>query len=122
MLRVGSVVVGVSDVHRAAAFWCQALDYVPRDGVVEDTRVVLAPRERGGPNISLGLSETPPQEFPRIHLDLYADSAEEQAAEAARLVGLGAKHVDWPHYNDESDFIVLADTEDNIFCVINKGA
>lgn len=34
MLRVGTVVLGAADVRRAAAFWCAALGYVPRDGEV----------------------------------------------------------------------------------------
>jgi catechol 2,3-dioxygenase-like lactoylglutathione lyase family enzyme len=121
MLRVGSVVVGARDVRRAAEFWCRALGYVPRDGEIEETWAVLSPTEGAGPNISVGLSETPPQEFPRVHLDLYAGDAADQAAEVARLIGLGARRVDWPHYPENADFVVLADPEDNIFCVIDTG-
>ena len=116
-MRVGSVVMGASDVRRAAEFWTRALGYVPRDEP-EDTWVVLTPASGGGPNISLGLSETPVQERPRVHLDLYTD---QQAAEVERLVGLGASRVDWPDYPDDADFVVLADTEGNRFCVIQHG-
>jgi Glyoxalase-like domain len=38
-----------------------------------------------------------------------------------RLVGLGAERVDWDMYPDDPDFIVLADTEGNLFCVIDTG-
>jgi|SRR3954447_22498248 catechol 2,3-dioxygenase-like lactoylglutathione lyase family enzyme len=116
-MRVGSVVMGASDVRRATEFWTRALDYVPRDEP-EDTWVVLRPAAGGGPNISLGLSETPVQDRPRVHLDLYTDR---QAAEVERLVALGASRVDWPDYPPGADFVVLADTEGNRFCVIQHG-
>jgi predicted enzyme related to lactoylglutathione lyase len=116
MLRVGSTVLGVSDIHRAAEFWCRALGYVPRDEIEETFAVLTAP-DGGGPNISLMLSETPVQEKPRVHLDLYAS---EPAKEIARLQELGASIVDWTDYPPDPDFTVLADTEGNRFCVIDK--
>lgn len=120
MLRIGSVVLGVSDVARAAAFWTEALDYVPREETGEDW-VVLVPAKGSGAQLSLGLSETPVQEHPRIHLDLYAGDAADQAAEVERLVSLGAQRVDWDLYPEDADFIVLADPEGNRFCVIDTG-
>jgi hypothetical protein len=54
-----------------------------------------------------------------VHLDLYAADAAEQAAEVARLVRLGAEKVDWDRYPDDPDFVVLADTEGNRFCIVN---
>ncbi|MEK2472358.1 MULTISPECIES: VOC family protein [Streptomyces] len=118
MLRVGSVVLGVADVPRAAAFWTAALGYVPREEM-EDDWVVLVPKEGAGVQLSLGLSRSPVQERPRIHLDLYAGDAADQAAEVERLVSLGARRVDWDSYPDDADFIVLADPDGNIFCVID---
>ncbi|WP_246250113.1 VOC family protein [Actinomadura litoris] len=120
MLSIGSVVLGVSDVPRAAAFWTQALGYVPREEM-EDDWVVLVPAEGTGVQVSLGLSETPVQEHPRVHLDLYAGDAADQAAEVERLVSLGARRVDWDDYPDDADFVVLADPEGNRFCVIDTG-
>jgi hypothetical protein len=119
MLSIGTVVVGVDDVRRAARFWQQALGYVPRDEV-EDDWAVLIPKDAGlGTRLALQLSETPVQERPRVHLDLYAGNAADQAAEVERLVSLGAERVDWELYPDDPDFIVLADTEGNRFCVID---
>lgn len=121
MLNIGTIVMGAEDVRRAAAFWCQALDYVPRDEV-ESGWVVLVPAGgRPGPGLSLALSETPVQEYPRVHLDLYAGDAADQAAEVERLVALGAERVNWDRYEPDSDFIVLADTEGNRFCVVDTG-
>ncbi|MGP4019291.1 VOC family protein [Saccharopolyspora sp. 5N708] len=114
-VRVGSIVMGALDVRRAMEFWCRALGYVPRDEP-EDTWVVLTPASGDGPNISLGLSETPVQHRPRVHLDLYTG---DQAAEVERLLGLGASRVDWQDYPADADFVVLADPEGNRFCVID---
>ena len=42
MLTIGTTVLGVNDVARATAFWCDALGYVPRDDG-DETWVVLDP-------------------------------------------------------------------------------
>lgn len=123
MVTIGTVVVGAADVRRAAAFWSRALDYVPRDGAVKDDWVVLVPANSSGSGsgtaLAIGLSETPVQDHPRIHLDLFARDAADQEAEVARLVSLGAERVDWDSYPDDPDFVVLADPEGNRFCVID---
>ncbi|MFE7560203.1 VOC family protein [Kitasatospora sp. NPDC057500] len=120
MLRIGSVVLGVADVRRAAAFWGEALGYVPRDGVVEEGWVVLVPADGApGVQVALGRSVTPPQRHPRVHLDLYATDAADQAAEVERLVGLGARRTDWDLYPEDPDFVVVEDPDGNRFCVID---
>ncbi|MFE7593612.1 VOC family protein [Kitasatospora sp. NPDC057512] len=122
MLTIGTLVLGVSDTARAVAFWTAALDYVPRDGLVEEDWTVLVPAGGGpGAHLALGRSESPVQEEPRVHLDLYAGDAADQAAEVERLVALGAERVDWKRYPEDPDFVVLADTEGNRFCVIDTG-
>lgn len=83
--------------------------------------MVLVHPDGTRPQLSLGLSETPVQARPRVHLDLYAGNAADQAAEVERLVRLGARRVDWELYEDDSDFVVLEDTEGNRFCVIDTG-
>jgi catechol 2,3-dioxygenase-like lactoylglutathione lyase family enzyme len=122
MLRVGTVVMGVGDLGRALEFWRNALGYLPRDGEPgpNDDFIVLVPPNGTGTALALGTSESALQKHPRVHLDLYVDSAAEQAAEVERLLSLGAKQVDWDLYPESPDFIVLADTEGNIFCVVDK--
>jgi catechol 2,3-dioxygenase-like lactoylglutathione lyase family enzyme len=121
MLDLGSTVLGVADVRRATRFWTAALGYVPREEG-DETFVVLVPAGGApGARLSLMLSETPVRDKPRVHLDLYAGDAADQAAEVERLVGLGAHRVDWDSYPDGADFVVLADTEGNRFCVIATG-
>ena len=121
MLSIGTVVVGVNDIGRAARFWQQALGYVLRDEVEDDWGVLIPSAGDRGTHLALQRSETPVQERPRIHLDLYAGDAADQAAEVERLVSLGAERVDWDLYPDDPDFVVLADTEGNRFCVIDTG-
>jgi hypothetical protein len=50
----------------------------------------------------------------RIHLDFTPD---DQAAEVARVVGLGARHVDIGQ--GEQSWVVLADPEGNEFCILS---
>ncbi|MGZ7013984.1 MAG: VOC family protein [Acidimicrobiales bacterium] len=120
MLRIGTVVMGVGDLHRAMDFWMHALDYVPRDAIDgDDDFAVLVPRAGPGPHLALNVSESVVQEHPRVHLDLYAGDATDQAQEVERLVALGASRVDWDRYPPDGDFVVVADTEGNRFCVID---
>lgn len=118
-LTFGVVVLGVSDMDRAAGFWSAALGYTLRkDGLFGVSQLLMPP---GGSGLPIGLqrSETPPLDHPRIHFDLHAADRAEQESEAARLVSLGAKRVDWDGYPDDPDFIVLEDPDGNRFCVID---
>ena len=82
--------------------------------------MVLMPQGgAGGAPIALQTSQTPAKAHPRIHIDLHVADAAEQEAEAARLVSLGASRVDWDSYPADPDFIVLADTEGNRFCIVD---
>lgn len=85
MPRIGSIVVKVSDLNRAAEFWTSALGYAVRGGSVpEGESAVLKPSDAGAPSITLDTDD-------RMHLDLWVESEEELAAELARLVELGAQ-------------------------------
>lgn len=108
MLRLGSVVLKVSDVERAGAFWASALGYARQS----DNPDFLAPERGEGARLHL-------DENDRTHLDLWADDRAEQLAEVDRLVSLGARRVEWD-YPEDADFVVLADPEGNLFCVIDK--
>lgn len=121
MLHVGVLVLGVTDVQRAARFWCGALGYDLRTDGFGGWATLVVPPSGSGPMLALQHSETPPQDHPRLHLDLHAADAAEQAAEAERLVLLGATRVDWDSYPDDPDFVVLADTEGNRFCIVDLG-
>jgi catechol 2,3-dioxygenase-like lactoylglutathione lyase family enzyme len=120
VLRLGTVVLGADDVDRAAAFWASAFGYeVVRFPDSDDDFTILVPPDRVGTRIAVHRSVTPAQERPRVHIDLVVDSPAEQASEVDRLVSLGATRADWS-YPDDPDFVVLADTEGNRFCVVDS--
>jgi catechol 2,3-dioxygenase-like lactoylglutathione lyase family enzyme len=122
MLTIGGFVMGVDDIPRATAFWSAALGYVvsPADSYPRWT-TLRPPRGTTGTPLYLQLSDTPVQEKPRLHLDLDVPDLAAQRAEADRLVALGARRVDWDSYPDDPDFVVLADTEGNLFCIVDQG-
>lgn len=112
--------MGVADIDRAILFWTEALGYVPRRSHEPgDDFVVLVDPSGEGARLALDVSESPVEDHPRVHIDLYAGDTADQAAEVERLIGLGATRVDWDLYPDNPDFVVLADTEGNRFCVID---
>ena len=120
MIRLGSVVLGVSDVDRAVAFWSEVLAYrVHRFADSNNEFTILIPPSGEGTRVALQRAETPPQEHPRVHIDLVVDDKAEQDAEVERLVSLGATVVDWDFYSKDGDFIVLADPDENRFCIVN---
>ena len=115
VLRIGSIVLRVDDLAREAAFWCAALDYVPREEASDDF-VLLLPRTGSGPSLSLDLHRAARRNPPRVHLDLYT---EDQSAEVQRLLDLGATEVRWAQRPADADYVILADPEGNRFCVID---
>lgn len=122
MIRLGTVVLGADDVDRAVSFWSTALGYEPVHFPGADNEnefTILVPPSGEGTRVALQRAETPTQDHPRVHLDLVVDDAEEQASEIERLMGLGAIRVAWELYPPDPDFVVLADTEGNRFCVVD---
>lgn len=109
MLRIGAVVLHVSDCARGSAFWSEALGYEQ-----EANPDFLRPAEGTATRLHLDQDD-------RTHLDLWTDSAEEQQVEVERLVSLGARRVDW-EYPEDADFVVLADPDGTLFCVIDTSA
>ena len=105
MVNIGAIVLNVSDRHRASAFWSQALGYQPEP---DNSDFLFDP---SGKRVRLHLDETD-----RSHLDLWAESGQQQA-EVNRLLALGATKPNWV-YPEDANFVVLADTEGNLFCVI----
>ena len=110
--RIGSIVIDVKDFKRMMAFWQEALEYryraPPTPG---DDFVILRDPTGKGPNVSI---DGMPPERNVLHLDLYTD---DQEGEVERLLRLGAT----PYRPREpgEDFVVLADPEGNLFCVVD---
>jgi catechol 2,3-dioxygenase-like lactoylglutathione lyase family enzyme len=120
MVRLGTVVVGAQDVDRAVEFWSSVLGYRPVhfDGA-DNGFTILVPPSGEGVRVALQQADTPAQDHPRVHLDLVVDSADEQAVEIERLIRLGASRAAWDSYPPDPDFVVLADTEGNRFCIVD---
>jgi catechol 2,3-dioxygenase-like lactoylglutathione lyase family enzyme len=115
MFRIGSIVWGVRDVPRAIAFWSAALDYRPLRKPSPDW-AIRVPRSGAGPQFAITVVTSQAEDHQRHHLDLYATDAR---AEVDRLLGLGAKRIDW-RYPAGADYVVLADPDGNTFCVVEK--
>jgi catechol 2,3-dioxygenase-like lactoylglutathione lyase family enzyme len=108
MVHIDNVVMNVKDARRATDFWSRALGYRP----AADGLPVLVPPDGVGPRLVM-------DETDRTHIDLYTANAQEQRAEIERLISLGARRVpDW-EYPPGAGFVVLEDTEGNVFCVLN---
>jgi catechol 2,3-dioxygenase-like lactoylglutathione lyase family enzyme len=116
MLKIGSIVWGVRDVPRAIQFWSAALDYQPLREPSPDW-AILIPRNGAGPQLAITVVTSHAEDHQLHHLDLYAEDA---GAEINRLIGLGARRVEW-RYPPGADYVVLADPDGNKFCVVGKG-
>jgi catechol 2,3-dioxygenase-like lactoylglutathione lyase family enzyme len=121
MLRLGIPVIGVTDIPRAVAFWTAALDLVVAREWESETWRTLDHADGSGRALGLMRSESPAEARPRLHLDLFTDTEQEQQAEVRRLIGLGAQAVEWDLYPPDPDFVVLADPDGNLFCVVDLG-
>ncbi|MGD7732927.1 VOC family protein [Propionibacteriaceae bacterium G57] len=105
-LRIGSVVLNARNPTRAASFWAAALDYAPNPHNPD----FLVPSHGDGPELHLDADD-------RTHLDLLPLTTSTMDDEVERLIALGASRVEWT-YPEGADFVVLSDTEGNLFCVL----
>ena len=116
-LRIQCLCIDTADPAGLAAFWQSALGWrrtfeeddevvleppagSPGDGVAPDLLFLRVPEAKAGKN--------------RLHLDLRPA---DQAAEVARLEGLGARRTDVGQGPDVS-WVVMADPDGNEFCVL----
>jgi hypothetical protein len=60
----------------------------------------------------------PKQGKNRVHLDVAPNAGDDQDNEVNRLLRLGARQVDVGQ-GDDATWVVLADPEDNEFCVLS---
>jgi catechol 2,3-dioxygenase-like lactoylglutathione lyase family enzyme len=119
VLNVGVLALGVGDIERATTFWGEALGYEVRRDSFGGWATVLIPPSDSGLKIALQLSQTTPDDHPRLHLDLHVADKHEQTSEVERLVSIGAERVNWDSYPDDPDFVVLSDPDGNRFCIVD---
>ncbi len=115
-----------ADPHRLAAFWAEALDYVPEPGYDEPDGASIVDPDGRGPAISWLRVPEPKTAKNRLHIDVrvageppWDMAAREQLirAKADTLVAAGATRVREERYGPELDHVVMLDPEGNEFCV-----
>ena len=112
------LVLDCADPEALAAFWAEALQYQVVGGA--GSYFMVAPEDMSsGPQLLLQKVPEPKTGKNRMHVDIHVDDIE---AEANRLEGLGARRLD-PEIKTEFDshWILMADPEDNEFCVCDGG-
>ncbi|MGW0159051.1 VOC family protein [Mycobacterium sp. NPDC003323] len=110
-LRLSQIAVDAHDPQALAKWWSEVLGWPVR--VDSDGDAFVTPPSGQGPEL---LFMSVPDEKVvknRMHLDFRPD---DQDAEVARVLALGARHVDIGQ-GDES-WVVLADPEGNEFCIL----
>lgn len=117
MLQIGSIVWGVNDIPQAMQFWMAALDYEPMYPPDFDWVLLGAPGDNEV-RLALQLVQSEAPDRRRHHMDIYTD---DQEREVRRLIALGASEVDWD-YEEGADYVVLADPDGNLFCIVDKTA
>ena len=114
-MNIGSIVIRCYEFEKMLAFWQEALHYTPRAPAKGGWVVLRDPAGRG-PNVSLDhVAARRVGRRSRLHLDLYTH---DQQHEVERLIKIGATRYPW-RYRPGDDFIVLADPDDNLFCVVH---
>ena len=116
--RLVSLCFDASDPSLLAQFWAAALGC----DIAEQTDDVITLAATDGTPFLLDFCRVPEPKTGknRLHLDLVAESPEDQSAMVDRLVALGARPVDIGQPSD-ADHVVLADPEGNELCVVLRG-
>lgn len=116
---LAAVVVAAVEAQALREFWQTASGW----DLVEDNDHAVSFRHPNGrgPLLELITREGLPTDDPRknrVHLDVAPAKTDDQAAEVARLVDLGATPADVGQ-GDEVTWVVLADPEGNEICVLS---
>ena len=107
------VLIDARDPVALGRWWAEALGWVVVEDDPEEFEIRPAPDELPGLLFARVADEKVVKN--RLHLDLRPD---DQEAEVARLVAMGATHVDVGQ--GEQTWVVLADPEGNEFCVLRS--
>lgn len=111
-LSLVALEIDAQDPPRLATFWARMLERTPdpsgsrlpgRLDTDFELRFVPTPASKAGPH--------------RMHLDLTSTSAQDQQRSVDLALSLGGSHLDVGQ-REEEGHVVLADPEDNEFCVI----
>ena len=111
---MAAVVVDCADPRAMARFWGEAMDWTLNE--VTDDYAALRSAKGVGPYLEFIRNPDVKTVKNRIHLDLRAYPGDDQEAEVARLLALGATPADVGQ--GDVPWTVLADPEGNEFCLL----
>jgi predicted enzyme related to lactoylglutathione lyase len=112
-IGLGSICLDAANPTVMGAFWSAATGW-PLE-VQADWGVALrAPT--GGPSLTMGPPVAPKRGKNRVHLDVAPGVDDDRQLEVERLRSLGARPVDIGQ--QDVPWVVLADPEDNEFCIL----
>jgi hypothetical protein len=111
-LRLWTIVVNARDPRGLARWWADALSW--KVFYEDDEEVVVTTSDERFPGIAFVQVPEEKSGINRLHLDLVP---EDQDAEVARLLELGATRADVGQ--GDVTWVVLADPEGNEFCVLS---
>jgi predicted enzyme related to lactoylglutathione lyase len=117
--RLVALCFDANDPLRLARFWAETLHWQVRDETDDDEIRLVSSDDSEFVILFLPVPEKKVGKNP-IHLDLSTTSVDDQTEMVARLIELGARHVDVGQGQNERH-IVLADPEGNEFCVLEPG-
>jgi len=109
------------DAHgplRLARFWVSVLGWEMANNVQDG--IALLPTDDTGFLLRFQPTDEPKAAPNEMHFHLTSTSLDDQQQTVARLLSLGARHIDVGQ-GPEDGHIVLADPDDNEFCVIEPG-
>ncbi|WP_159396475.1 VOC family protein [Amycolatopsis sp. AA4] len=114
--RLANLVAAAEEPARLARFWSDLLGW--RLTAESPAEATVQPSPDDGCDLTLVFTATsrPKTGKNRLHLDLSSTSGENQRETVSRAVSLGARPIDIGQRN--VPWIVLADPEDNEFCVL----
>jgi predicted enzyme related to lactoylglutathione lyase len=111
------LVLDCADPEPLAEFWSAALGYT--NVGTAGAYVAVYPRDGNGPKLLLQRVTEPKTSKNGIHLDIETPDIER---EANRLIQLGARRVNNSTCSEHgSTWILMADPEDNEFCICDNG-
>ncbi|WP_433292128.1 VOC family protein [Actinoplanes sp. CA-030573] len=113
--RLYAISFGSPDPRRLASFWSGVLDRPIGPG-----GMTLPPTGDGEIRIRFRETDEPKTGPNRAHFDLTSRSLDDQREIVARALALGARHIDVGQRPEEGH-VVLADPDDNEFCVVEPG-
>jgi hypothetical protein len=117
-MHLENLVIDAVEPQRLGRFWEAVVGGVRLTDQPDGFETRLAIED--GPTIDLCFQRVPepPEEHPRLHLDLRGGARQEEVVD--RLLGLGARHLDIGQR--DVPWVVLADPEGNPCCVMEDRA